>query len=194
MNPVVVFDFDKTLTYRDTIMDFYRYCNPDGLIPVKTLRLMFWAVLYKFRLISNDKLKQKGTRIFLSGIDEQELKKKGEAFSKRIVMNDIYENYFIRKYPEAIIASASYSIYLRHLFQPENIIGTELAWDNKNRACGVLFNAYGSHKVEKLRERGINKINILFTDSFSDRPLMELADQVYLVKNGKQLIPLKPEN
>jgi len=44
---------------------------------------------------------------------------------------------------------------------------------------------YGKQKADALKKLGIYKINTLYTDSYSDKPLMKMADQVKLINNGQ---------
>ena len=49
---------------------------------------------------------------------------------------------------------------------------------------GLQQNAYGQQKVELLNKHGINRVDIFYTDSFSDGPVMDISTVVYLVKNN----------
>jgi phosphoserine phosphatase len=174
-NPVVVFDFDKTLTYIDTIHGFYTFCNKGKTLFFKNLLLKGWAVAYKLKLISNDTLKEKGVRLYLSGFTRTELEAFGKAYAQTITLNKVYATAFLQQYPQAIIASASFTEYLQPIFPHNTVIATEIEYDAKGFATGVRFNAYGKNKVTRLRALSVSAIDVLYTDSRSDQPMMDIA-------------------
>ena len=51
-------------------------------------------------------------------------------------------------------------------------------------ACGIRRNLFGVEKRNWLAEQGIEAISVLYTDSFSDKPLMDIAVSVYLVEGS----------
>ena len=51
---------------------------------------------------------------------------------------------------------------------------------------GLKKNLYASAKNKELLKHGIDHIDILYTDSFSDKPLMDISDKVFLIKNGNK--------
>jgi hypothetical protein len=57
-SPVIVFDFDKTLTKKDTLFGFYKFVSVNNLsFKFKRLILLFFSILYKLRIIKNNQLK-----------------------------------------------------------------------------------------------------------------------------------------
>ena len=181
--PTVVFDFDKTLTKKDTVIGFLLMASDKRLIPFRRLILLFFAVLHKFRFINNDRLKQIGIRLFLKGMPETVIKQKAVAYAAGIQLNDIYEKEFLLKYPGAIIATASFEDYVRPLCKENVLLAARLGYTN-GLVSGIQQNAYGSQKVGLLNKQGINRVDIFYTDSFSDRPVMDISTVVYLVKNN----------
>lgn len=181
--PTVVFDFDKTLTKKDTVLGFLLAASDKGLIPVRRVIFLFFAVLHKFRLIGNDRLKQAGIGLFLQGMDEQTIRQKATVYAAGISLNSIYNTEFITKYPGAIIVTASYEDYVKPLFENNLLLAARLAYSN-GKVSGLAQNAYGKQKVELLNKTGIGKVDIFYTDSFSDRPLMDISTVVYLVENN----------
>jgi hypothetical protein len=96
---VIVFDFDKTLTVKDTIFGFYRSVSGNGAtFSVKRILFLAGAVLFKAKLFSNDSLKRLGAALFLHGYTEKELKAKGVEYASGIEMNGVFEGQF-RQYP-----------------------------------------------------------------------------------------------
>jgi phosphoserine phosphatase len=64
------------------------------------------------------------------------------------------------------------------------VAGTQIQYDKNGVACGIRRNLFGVEKRNWLAEQGIEGISILYTDSFSDKPLMDIADRVFLVEGN----------
>jgi phosphoserine phosphatase len=182
---MIVFDFDKTLTNDDTLFGFYRAVNKEGIFfPLKRLLFFVIAIGKKIKLIDNHQLKKLGIYIFLKGKTKEELKNAAESYASEIDLNTIYRTDFLNCAKQnRLIISASYEIYINELFPDETIIASRLAY-KQNRVEGIKRNVFGKNKQLILREMGIQTIEWLYTDSYTDRPLMEMAEQVYLVNEG----------
>ena len=181
--PTVLFDFDKTLTKNDTVMGFLITASDKPLNHFRVVILLFFAVLHKFKIINNDKLKKKGIDLFLKGMPEAVIKQKAETYAAGIELNNIYKTEYALKYPGAIIVTASFEDYVRPLCKNNLLVASKLEYTN-GLVSGLQQNAYGSNKVELLNKQGINRADIFYTDSFSDQAVMDISDTVYLVKNN----------
>ena len=181
-----VFDFDKTLTYTDTLFGFYHHvARKKAFFHFKKGLIFFSAVLYKIGLISNDKLKSIGVFLFLKGCTQSELSKASQDYSKRIKLNGIYHSIYNQtNTSKKIIITASPEIYVQKVFPNDKIIGTKLAF-NDNRVERLKINMFGQAKADYLISLGVTEIETLYTDSITDKPLMKMAKKVYLIKNGK---------
>ncbi len=192
---IVVFDFDKTMTERDTILGFYKSVSRFRLLYSLKLPLYYiFAVLTKLKLASNTKLKRLGVRLFLTGLEQKYLEKVAADYSSKIEMNDIYKADFFKYTPENVfIISASYEIYLQPLFPNHRVVGSLLSYDSSSKVRDLQINMYGEKKQKWLNDHGIDEIDLLYTDSFSDKPLMDISKDVVLVKDGEKKI-LKQNN
>ena len=184
MKPVV-FDFDKTLTNYDTLFGFYR--EVDGSSPdfhVKRAMLFVAALVYKARLMSNDKLKSFGIWLFLRGKTHEQIECAACTYAHKIKLNKVYEEHFLSvPQRDRIVISASLVAYLEKCFPDELVAGSALLFSD-GRVAGLAENMYGEQKLSWLSRRGIDQCRRLFTDSVSDRPLMDVAIEVFLVDNG----------
>lgn len=193
--PVVAFDFDKTLTNRDTIFGFYSVVDEANFVfKVKRLILVLVALIYKVGFISNDRLKQFGVILFLKNLSEELVEMKAKEYARKIEINQIYYQHY-QKIPKdkRIIITASFENYVRNLFPDELVIGSKLAF-KKKKVIGLERNMFGEAKKRYLVEKGIDEIECLYTDSYSDAPLMEISKKVRLVKNGQIINTFKREN
>ena len=134
--------------------------------------------------MSNTQLKSFGVNIFLKKLHRPDLEKWNHEYAQSIKLNSVYQNDFLVNYPNAIIASASFSEYLKPLFPSNIIIAAQLSYDSEGSVKGLLHNCYGIEKVKALQQININKIDVFFTDSFADKPLMDISTDIFLVKKG----------
>lgn len=186
---MIVFDFDKTLTNYDTLFGFYRAANKRNIFfQLKRFLLLGAAVGSKLGLLSNHQLKKFGVYLFLKGKTQKEIEKAAKNYASKIKLNKIYSTDFIScPKQKRIIISASFEEYLKELIPGENIIGSRLAIYQK-KVVGLERNMYGKEKPLALRQINVEKIACLYTDSYSDKPLMDMADQIYYVENGNKRI------
>jgi len=181
-----VFDFDKTLTCEDTLFGFYRQINKNNVFfQIKRLLYLGVAVLVKSGFFNNDHLKTWGVFLFLKGKNQEEIEKAASVYGAKIHLNNLFHEVF-QKYPkeERMILSASFENYLKHCLPGENIVASKLCFKN-GRVKGLKRNLYGEHKKETLKAMGIPEINEFYTDSYNDRPLMQLTTKVWIVNKGK---------
>lgn len=139
----------------------------------------------KLKLLSNTKLKKLGVYIFLSGINEDRLNLLAENYSKKINFNKLYYNYNFDSNNDIYVVSASFQNYIEPCF-PVNIkvFGSELSIKNK-KVRGLKLNCYKSKKAELLNQEKVTKIDILYTDSFSDYPLAKMAKKIIIIDGDK---------
>jgi phosphoserine phosphatase len=181
--PMIVFDFDKTLTYRDTTLPFLAF----GLSPIKSiqchLRYYFLALLVKCKCYSVLSLKQTMINWRFRQNDIQTWKLHCKAFSTTIKTNALYRQ---TNWSEAnlVIASASFKEVLVHLF-PSSVlvIGSEVGF---GKQINITKHAMGEQKAILLRDQGIESFDRLYTDSLADLPLMKMASEVIWVKGDHQ--------
>lgn len=181
-----VFDFDKTLISRDSLFGFYKIvCSGRRSLRLKKFILLITAILYKLRICSNKRLKAVGIFLFLKGCEQKWLESQAENYASKIELNDLFYSVYseIPKH-EKYVLSAAPSVYLSKIFNGDNVAGTELNYRN-DRVQNLACNMYGEEKANYLKSIGYNRIEALYTDSYADKPLMEMANRVYIVKNGQ---------
>ena len=180
---IVVYDFDKTLTYKDTLLGFFLSFSKN---PIKIFSYFFLMVLTKFKLISNDALKEGGVKLFLKGKSKDEVERVAKNYAKTIKTNKVYKEMSFED--RVLIVSASFEEYLKPLF-PESveIVASKLKYKD-NKVEGVLFNCYSYKKVSVIKQKGIHFIDILYTDSYSDMPLIKISKQAFFVIDGEKIV------
>ena len=186
-NNILIFDFDKTLTYKDTLLGFYMHTsNKNFKFPIKLFYYVLHMILFKLKIISNDYLKIKGFNLFLKGLKVSYIENKAESYASKIDYNELYKTFnFNTKNKKIIIVSASYEVYLRYIFSKNvNIFGSKFISKN-GLATDFTFNCYSKNKISILEKNDINSINTFYTDSYSDVSLAKNSKQVIIVNKDK---------
>ncbi len=184
--PVAAFDFDGTLTVRDSFAAFLRWRTTRGRWMVALVRLVPSVLLY---LTSRDRarLKAASVRVFLKGVSRARLAQEVDAFALsqagRLLRPDALSAWTAHKArgdltvivtasPEDIVAP-----FARKL-GADALIATQLAW-HEDRLTGDLAgpNCRGPEKVVRLRERFGDGLNIsdAYGDTAGDREMLALA-------------------
>ena len=184
---LVGFDFDKTLTDKDTIFGFYRSVSTNNFVfSIKRVLYLGFVLALKLRIISNFRLKQMGVFLFLRGYKVSEILDAAKIYSTQIDLNEIYTRHFLMVEPkDRFIISASFEEYLQFVFPNEKVFASSLSYRN-GKALGLKSNLYGQKKKELLQQiEEIHSLFAFYTDSYSDQPLMDISENVYLVRKGE---------
>lgn len=191
MKKIIVYDFDKTIYSGETSTDFMLFFlkrNPKYII--RLCNVLYSLFYYKKDL-------KKSKEIFfriLNGVNIEFLKeeinefwkvKKDKIFSW--VYNEILENKKVSD--ELILISATPSIFLEKISKElgfDKLLATEFENTNKlfdSKIKGT--NCKGKEKVNRLNEY-IDNYTILkfYSDSMSDKPLFDLADEKIFINKG----------
>ncbi|MEX9806579.1 HAD-IB family phosphatase, partial [Proteus mirabilis] len=99
VNVLSVFDFDGTLTYRDSFIPFLKFAFGKYRFSRKIIRLVLPTLQCARRKLTRDELKEVLIKTFLTGVDEKWLKEKAEQFCK------IYWTKLMR--PEGVLGVAA---------------------------------------------------------------------------------------
>tara|TARA_B100000795_G_C22800843_1_gene441841 strand:+ start:3233 stop:3835 length:603 start_codon:yes stop_codon:yes gene_type:complete len=185
-NKIVVYDFDKTLTKRDTLLGFFLYAA------AKDISFYFRGLVYinymffsKFGMMSNARLKSNGIKLFLSHLDKQELAEKLQTYHLQIAFNHVFESIVYDKNTTYYIITASFQEYVSPIFPSfVRVIGSTIKYTN-GRASDLAYNCY---KENKRKMMDGNYIDTLYTDSYSDFALAELAKEIRIVNKNKVIV------
>ncbi|MEI8364982.1 MAG: HAD-IB family hydrolase [Parachlamydiaceae bacterium] len=194
---VAAFDFDGTMTKRDTLLPFLFFAAGKRA----TLRKLFKALPYfagfLLKIISRQQAKEKILKSFFSGIPESQLKELGETFSqspalKKLLLPQAMKRleWHRRQNHLCVLVSASIDAYLTPWHKAagfDRLICSELEIDPYGIVTGKLRgkNCWGPEKERRLlpvifpRE---NAILYAYGDSRGDRELLALADHPFLNK------------
>ena len=195
MKRYALFDFDGTITTKDTLFDFISFTyGKSGLI--KCLLLNVWNLfLYATKLRSNEKAKEILLSTMIKGTSSTVFEEQCERYSVERVPQIIREktNKIIEKHRSAgdtlFIVSASPENWIRPWAMKNGfteVIATKL--EEKNGILTGKFasrNCYGAEKVNRLKEFFTDREQVYLSaygDSSGDKPMLNYANHGVLTK------------
>ena len=189
---IVAFDFDKTLTRRDSVVPFLRLVSGSavliGKLTVRTHRVVP-AVVRRQR----DSLRAEATRLVFTGRPFADVERAAEMFGAQLVARGLRNDtlsrlrWHVAEGHRVVIVSASYEYYLRIVAADlgiDDAIGTRL--EVIDGVCSGRLdgpNCRGTEKVVRLTswlsEQGLDRRSVelwAYGDSNGDRELLGIAD------------------
>ena len=185
MEKIIVFDFDKTLTLKDSFNEFiYFRLRNKRFKYIYILYVFFLKFLYKLKLLSNKKFKEIVLQTIIN-IKEAKNKKIFIDFSKNIILKRKIMKIFNEKKKNNIvyIISASPIEFLNIINSKNYNIGMEyVVSNNKIKITKVPFQ---KEKVKELQKKNIYSIDEIYTDSIDDLELMKISKKIFIVKKDR---------
>lgn len=185
---IYAFDFDGTLTTRDTLLEFIRFARGGRALWCGMLRFSPLLVLMKAGLYPNWRVKEKVFSHFFKGvsIDEMDEFCRNFAREKRHLLRPEGLKMIEKARHEGatvLIVSASVDNWVAPFFENVTVIGTRIEIEN-NRVSGRFLtkNCYGEEKVNRIHALFPDRENyklIAFGDSRGDKEMLEEADEAY---------------
>jgi len=189
MKKIYAFDFDGTLTTRDSFLEFIRYVCGNWAFCKGILRYSPLLVLMKLGLYPNWKAKQKVFAYFFKGMPLKDFAQQGRLFA-------LDRQHLLRPQgvdmvkqaqaedAEVLIVSASIDNWVKPFFKDDVIVlGTQVEV-SEGRLTGRFLtrNCYGREKVNRILECHPDRseyVLIAFGDSRGDKELLAFADEAH---------------
>lgn len=186
---IAVFDFDGTLTTKDTLLEFIKFACGRWRFFLGFLLYSPLLVMMKLHLYPNWKAKEKIFAFFFKGWEYTRFRNLGQAFSSEI--EKMRNESVIKKMGNHIrcsdtvyVVSASISEWVRpwcEQMKVTDVIATEIEVDSHNLVTGRFLskNCYGQEKVNRFAEMEPDRKNYClyaYGDSRGDKELLEYAD------------------
>jgi phosphatidylglycerophosphatase C len=193
---VAAFDFDGTLTRRDTLFPFLLYVAGPVKFSCKIVLLLVTLAGYALGLIRNDKAKIKVLTRFLANMEMNTLQQQALQFAEQKLPSLLRSEAMQRlawhrqQGHRCVVVSASLEIYLRPWASTagfDDILGSRLETLADGRTTGNLLgeNCFGAEKMRRLETLlGSRDGYTLYAygDSRGDKELLSAADYPFYKK------------
>ena len=190
---VAAFDFDGTLTRRDTLFPFLLHTLGITAFVRHVFALSPTLAGYGLGLIRNDIAKEKVFVRCLAGMSMDELRQKGELFAANVLPNLLRPEAMQRlrwhkqQGHRCVVISASLDLYVRPWAIAvgfDDVIATHLQTLDAGHVTGKLSgaNCFGIEKVRRLQALLVDRDSYTlyaYGDSRGDRELLSSADYAY---------------
>ncbi len=183
---LVLFDFDGTLTRRDTFLDFLLYSA--GLLRFASLLPAFLG--YAVHLLDNDGLKSAALRRLFRGKTHAQLERMGRRYAEerlpRLLRRSAVARlrWHLEQGHRVVVVSASLRVWLEPWCSAR---GVELIAADVEQVDGLVTGAlangcHGSAKVTRIRQSlDLSRYSrvVAYGDSADDLPMLGLAHEAY---------------
>ena len=188
---LAIFDFDGTITTKDSFVQFILYTHGELKALLTALMLSPWIFLHILKNLPQGKLKEYTLTILYNGVEEQKFKKLALDFGQEGLPNMLKPSALERiawhknKGHKIVVASASPEDYLKPWCDAHNLdlIATKIEF-KLGRVTGLLDgkNCYGEEKVRRLQEKyNLKDFEYIYAygDSEGDKALKHIANEFH---------------
>ena len=202
MKKLAIFDIDYTITRKETLMEFFKYLVSKDIKNIKFLpRALYSGLMYQIKVYDEKRVKECFLK-FIENIDEVELAKLTKEFYDQRLTTILYKDALDMikdlkgKGYDIYLISASPEFYVNEFYaieEVDKVIGTRFKFENgtfMRKMDGE--NCKGEEKVKRLKsyldENNIEvdfKESYMFSDSLSDKPLLDMVGKPYLINYKK---------
>lgn len=190
MKRIAAFDFDGTITRKDTLIEFLRFAGGSARLYAVFALYSPLLVLMKLKLYSNQKAKEKIFAHYFKGMPIEQFDDLCRRFFEQKGQSLIYADAKaqIAKHKEhgdeVVVISASIENWVRHFadaLKADKLLATRVeVQDGKITGRFLTANCYGKEKVERLLsvypERSKYYL-VVYGDSRGDKELLHFADE-----------------
>tara|TARA_B100001029_G_scaffold20861_1_gene13788 strand:+ start:32 stop:613 length:582 start_codon:yes stop_codon:yes gene_type:complete len=187
---IAFFDFDGTITYKDSTINFIRFIKGNTKFFIGIFLLSPFLLLYKLNIISNNAIKNIIIKYYFKDMPIEYFRQKAEKFSLKYI-DDIVRDKAIKRIKwhkeqghTVVIVSASIDLWLMPWCYRNNInlISTKLETKNSKISGICDKNCFGSEKVNRInREYNLSNYDYIYAygNSKGDYEMLEIADEKY---------------
>lgn len=200
---LAIFDVDYTLTKKETLMELFKYVvKKNKKKGIYIPRALFSGLMFVIGAYDEKKVKETFLK-FLDATEEAEFRELIKDYYENRLSKILYQDGIdmLRKLKgegyDVYLISASPEFYLMELYaikEVDMIIGTKFSFKEGKFARRMEgLNCKGEEKVRRLKEYlKENNIDVdfeesyMFSDSLSDKPLLDLVGKPYLINYKKK--------
>ena len=188
---IAFFDFDGTITTKDTFLEFIKFCKGSFRFYAGMLVNLHYLVAFKLKIIPNQKAKEKVLEHFFKGMPAEEFKTWCYEFSQQLLPKLIRPKAIeeIKKLKEEdytiVIVSASPQNWILPWAESMNLPVLASCLETKEgRVTGKLDgkNCRGPEKVRRISEKYVmNDYESIYAygDSSGDLEMLKLATKAH---------------
>lgn len=202
MEKLAIFDIDYTITKKETLMEFFKFMVKKDIKNIIYLpRAIFCGLMYLIKVYDERKVKETFLK-FIDSIDEDKLAELTKDFYENVIQKILYNDAIemMKKLKKEgcfiYLISASPEFYIKEFYnikEVDEVIGTRFEFKDKIFKRKMYGNnCKGEEKVLRLKEvlakKNMNvdfKQSYMFSDSLSDKPLLDLVGNAYLINYKK---------
>jgi phosphatidylglycerophosphatase C len=191
MNNLVLFDFDGTITTKDSLKKFLIFYHGSFKVVIGLLVLSPVFFLYGLKIISNSKAKQILLQWFFNHEPLEVFNQNCRTFARQYIPKLLRHiaveqiKYHKNKHETIVVVTASAENWVKPWCDEMNLhcIGTKLEV-KENKLTGKYHgeNCYGPEKSNRIRDQfDLSKFDkiIAYGDSRGDREMFAMANQYY---------------
>jgi phosphatidylglycerophosphatase C len=191
---IAFFDFDGTITTKDTLLEFIKYSRGSFLFYLGFILNSPWLIAYKIKLISNQAAKERVLRFFFKNTPLSSFEEQCEGFAREVLPGLVRPKALteIARLKAAgasvVIVSASPENWIRGWSgtMEASLLATRLETTPDSGASKPLrltgrilqANCYGEEKVRRIKEAyALEEYQEIYAygDTGGDRPMLKLA-------------------
>jgi phosphatidylglycerophosphatase C len=185
------FDFDGTITNKDTLIEFIKFTKGRFLLYSGFILNLPYLIAYRFRIISNQRAKERLLTFFFHNISAQQFEKHCTEFSDQLLPSLLRRGALqeIKRLKEenvtVVVVSASPENWIQK-WTSENrltLIASKLEVSNGLVTGKILGkNCNGDEKVSRImQEFDLARFNIVaaYGDAVGDKPMLRLAKKSF---------------
>lgn len=188
---IAFFDFDGTITTKDSFMEFIKYSVGNTRFALGFALLSPILLLYKFKVLANWRAKEMVLQWFFGGMPENDFRELANRYSRdevsKIVRPMALEKiqWHLTEGHKVVVVSASIDCWLQEWCRllGLDLIATRLEFIN-GRFIGTLSskNCFGPEKVVRIKERyNLSDYQRIYAygDSSGDLEMLKLAHEKF---------------
>lgn len=196
--PVALFDFDGTLTRRDSFLPYLRQLLGTPALFLRLLQTSPVLLGYLGGWVANDRAKETLLRTCINGWSLERLEQVAHDYARQQLPGLLRPEGMARldwhrdQGHTCVLVSASLDLYLKPWAARQSFDGllcSSLQVDDQGKVNGLLAgeNCHGEIKVKLIREwlagRDVGTL-YAYGDTRGDLPMLRMADEGYLWKDG----------
>ncbi len=189
---LALFDFDGTITHRDSFLDFLFYSQNPIQVIIGGIILFPVLLFYKLGILDNGKAKEIVLSYFFKGVNKKDFQKLCDDFGKQKLPKLFREQaveriqWHLKQNDRVVVISASIENYLFPIngILGVEVVGTQLQFSDTDTFTGKIAgkNCYGQEKVSRLNTIiQLNEYKEIYAygDSKGDKEMLSLAQQAF---------------